>query len=40
MVELAFIFKTIFTERHDLALNSPGNFESTVIEINFPKRKI
>ena len=28
-----------FIERHDLALNSLGNFESTVIEINFPKRE-
>ena len=28
-----------YIERHDLALNSPSNFESAVIEINFPKRK-
>ena len=28
-----------YIERHDLALNSTGNFESTVIEINFLKRK-
>ena len=28
-----------YIERHDLALNSMGNFESTVIEINFPKRE-
>ena len=36
---LAFILKTILTILKDLALNSTGNFESTVIEINFPKRK-
>ena len=41
MVEPAFILKNNinYIERHDLALNSTGNFESTVIEINTPKRK-